>query len=157
MKLLLSVQAPDEQLAAAAAAAFELAVMTLTGLAGGAWPRNETLGMHMLHAAAKGGSMEAELSLSNRYMLGEGVPQDCEEAIRSALHTTIGPGPASMASFLEQKQRQAILPSRVNSMVFAAAYSSRFVGCRLMRTSSLFSASPTEDAGFRQAGARGQR
>ena len=92
------MQAPDEHLAAAAAAAFELAVMALTGLAGSAGPRNETLGMHMLHAAAKGGNMEAELALSNRYLLGEGVPQDCEEAIRSDPCTNPGAGPASMAS-----------------------------------------------------------
>lgn len=67
-----------------AEAAFELAVMSLTGLAGQVLPRNETQGVHLLQQAAKAGSVEALLALSNRYLTGSGLPKDCDAAVRFA-------------------------------------------------------------------------
>lgn len=70
----------DPRLEPLAAAAFELAVLTLSGLAGSVWKQNETLGVEMLGLAAEAGSLEAHLALSNRRLVGIGIGQDCDLA-----------------------------------------------------------------------------
>ena len=70
------------RLAALAKGTFVLAVMRLTGLTGPPWPRDERKGVRMLHEAALAGCVEAQLALSNRYMVGRGVPKSCRESMR---------------------------------------------------------------------------
>ncbi len=48
--------------------------------AGPAWPRNDTLGMEMLHTAAEAGNVEARLGMAYRLHKGLGVEQDCDRA-----------------------------------------------------------------------------
>ena len=61
-------------------ATFDLAVLTLTGLAGETQPQNTSHGIGLLQLAAKAGSVEAQLALAHRYELGLGLDHNCSEA-----------------------------------------------------------------------------
>ncbi len=74
-----------EALSNAADAAFVLAVLAATGVASPHVPLNDTWAVKALHAAAQGGSPEANLGLAHRYFMGDGVPANCQEGLRSTL------------------------------------------------------------------------
>lgn len=62
-----------------------LAVLAATGIAS---PHNDSWAVKALHAAAQGGSAEANLALAHRYFMADGVPGNCQEGFRSALEVT---------------------------------------------------------------------
>ena len=71
-------------LSSAADAAFMLAVLAATGIASPYFPMNDSWAVTTLHAAAQGGSPEANLALAHRYFMADGVPGNCQEGLRSA-------------------------------------------------------------------------
>ncbi len=72
-----------EELASAADASFMLAVLAATGIATTHVSLNDSWAVKALHAAAQGGSPEAHLALAHRYFMGDGVPGNCQEGLRS--------------------------------------------------------------------------
>lgn len=72
-----------EELASAADASFMLAVLAATGIATPHVSLNDSWAVKALHAAAQGGSPEAHLALAHRYFMGDGVPSNCQEGLRS--------------------------------------------------------------------------
>lgn len=72
-----------EALASAADAAFMLAVLAATGIASPHVPFNDSWAVRALHAAAQGGSPEANLALAHRYFMADGLPGSCQEGLRS--------------------------------------------------------------------------
>lgn len=73
-----------EALASAADAAFMLAVLAATGIASPHVPFNDSWAVRALHAAAQGGSPEANLALAHRYFMADGLPGSCQEGLRRA-------------------------------------------------------------------------
>ena len=69
-------------LSSAADAAFMLAVLAATGIAAPHVPMNDSWAVKTLHAAAQGGSPEANLALAHRYFTADGVPGSCQEGLR---------------------------------------------------------------------------
>ena len=65
-----------------------LAVLAATGIASPHVAMNDSWAVKALHAAAQGGSAEANLALAHRYFMGDGVPGNCQEGFRSALEVT---------------------------------------------------------------------
>jgi len=72
-----------EELASAADASFMLAVLAATGIATPHVSLNDSWAVKALHAAARAGSPEANLALAHRYFMGDGVPGNCQEGLRS--------------------------------------------------------------------------
>lgn len=72
---------PDPRLQPLARATFELAAITMTGLAGLSWPKNGTLAMELLQKSADAGDLQASLALSFAYH-GLGLQNDCDHAFR---------------------------------------------------------------------------
>ena len=68
-----------------ARAAFELAVLSSSGLAGSFWPRNDSLAVDWLHKSAEAGDIHASMALSYRYLHGKGVTGNCDQAFRYIL------------------------------------------------------------------------
>lgn len=64
-------------------AAFMLAVLAATGIASPHVPLNDSWAVKALHAAAQGGSAQANLALAHRYFMADGVPGSCQEGLRS--------------------------------------------------------------------------
>lgn len=62
-----------------------LAVLSATGIASPHVAMNDSWAVKALHAAAQGGSAEANLALLHRYSMADGVPGNCQEGFRSAL------------------------------------------------------------------------
>ena len=60
-----------------------LAVLAATGIASPFFSLNDTWAVQALHAAAQGGSGQANLALAHRYFMADGVPGSCQEGIRS--------------------------------------------------------------------------
>lgn len=71
-------------LATAADAVFTLAVLAATGIATPHVAMNDRWAVKALHAAAQGGSQEANLALAHCYFMADGVPGSCQEGLRSA-------------------------------------------------------------------------
>ena len=69
-------------------AAFILAVLAATGIASPHVAVNDSWAVKALHAAAQGGSAEANLALAHRYFMADGVPGNCQEGFRSAFELT---------------------------------------------------------------------
>lgn len=88
------VQLPPEA-GPLAEAAYELAVMSLTGLAEPLWPKNVSLGVQLLNRSAQAGNLQATLALAFRHLRGEGVPEDHKTAFRQ--------GPWRTLPFLSEK------------------------------------------------------
>lgn len=65
-----------------ARAAYDLAVMSLTGLAAPVWPKNESLGITLLEKSAEAGDLQATLALAYRHVQGRGMEQDLDKAFR---------------------------------------------------------------------------
>ena len=79
-----AVQLPPEA-GKLAEAAFELAAMSLTGLAEPLWPKNVSLGLELLNRSAQAGALQAKLALAYRHLRGDGVPEDHDRAFRQVL------------------------------------------------------------------------
>ena len=75
--------ADTDALSTTADATFMLAVLAATGIASPHVTMNDTWAVGALHAAAQGGSEEAQLALAHRYFMGDGVPANCREGLRS--------------------------------------------------------------------------
>ncbi|DBA85906.1 TPA: hypothetical protein ACH3X1_005450 [Trebouxia sp. C0004] len=73
-----------EELASAADATFMLAVLAATGIATPHVALDDSWAVKALHAAAQGGSPEANLALADRYFMDDGVPGNCQEGLRRA-------------------------------------------------------------------------
>ena len=71
-----------------ARAAYELSVISFTGLAGESWPRNDSLALELLEKSAEAGDLQASLALAYRYHQGKQLPQNCDRAFRSEENLT---------------------------------------------------------------------
>lgn len=76
-------QSTTATLSAQADAAFMLAVLAASGIASPHVPLNDSWAVKALHAAAQGGSAQANLALAHRYFMADGVPGSCQEGLRS--------------------------------------------------------------------------
>lgn len=93
-----------------ARAAYDLAMLSLTGLASSLYPRNESYGLDLLHSSGQAGNVQARIALAYRYLQGRGVSQDCDKAFR------FRPPPR------EQRPRVVVLQRLFKSALYLSIY-----------------------------------